>query len=42
MLTCGFCDQAWNVAYLVGLPDKSGMGGGIVAVIPGKRTIAVG
>lgn len=41
MLTCGFYDQAGVFAYLVGLPGKSGVGGGIVAVIPGKLTIAV-
>ncbi len=41
MLTCGFYDQAGVFAYLVGLPGKSGVGGGIVAVIPGKMAIAV-
>ncbi len=41
MLTCGFYDQAGMFAYLVGLPGKSGVGGGIVAVIPGKLAIAV-
>ena len=41
MLTCGFYDQAGQFAYRVGMPGKSGVGGGIVAVIPGKLTIAV-
>jgi glutaminase len=41
MLTCGFYDQAGDFAYLVGLPGKSGVGGGIVAVIPGQLSIAV-
>ncbi|MFT4861530.1 MAG: glutaminase [Pseudohongiellaceae bacterium] len=41
MLTCGFYDQAGAFAYLVGLPGKSGVGGGIVAVIPGELSIAV-
>lgn len=41
MLTCGFYDQAGLFAYQVGLPGKSGVGGGIVAVIPGKLAIAV-
>jgi glutaminase len=41
MLTCGFYDQAGAFAYLVGLPGKSGVGGGIVAVIPGELAIAV-
>lgn len=41
MLTCGFYDQAGAFAYLVGLPGKSGVGGGIVAVMPGELAIAV-
>ena len=41
MLTCGFYDQSGDFAYRVGLPGKSGVGGGIVAVIPGKLAIAV-
>lgn len=41
MLTCGFYDEAGQFAYRVGLPGKSGVGGGIVAIIPGKLSIAV-
>lgn len=41
MLTCGFYDQAGEFAFRVGLPGKSGVGGGIVAVIPGKLSLCV-
>lgn len=41
MLTCGFYDQAGEFAFRVGMPGKSGVGGGIVAVIPGELAIAV-
>tara|TARA_R110002073_G_scaffold131335_1_gene278070 strand:+ start:362 stop:1273 length:912 start_codon:yes stop_codon:yes gene_type:complete len=41
MLTCGFYDEAGAFAYLVGLPGKSGVGGGIVAIVPGQLSIAV-
>ncbi len=41
MLTCGFYDEAGDFAYKVGLPGKSGVGGGIVAVLPGEFSIAV-
>lgn len=41
MMTCGFYDEAGEFAYRVGLPGKSGVGGGIVAVIPGELSIAV-
>jgi glutaminase len=36
MLTCGVYDEAGDFAYRVGLPAKSGVGGGIVAVLPGS------
>jgi glutaminase len=41
MLTCGTYDAAGEVAYRVGLPAKSGVGGGIVAVLPGECGICV-
>lgn len=41
MLTCGTYDAAGEFAYRVGLPGKSGVGGGIVAVVPGQCTVAV-
>ena len=41
MLTCGLYDAVGDFAYRVGLPGKSGVGGGIVAVVPGELSIAV-
>lgn len=41
MQTCGFYDEAGEFTYRVGLPGKSGVGGGIVAVSPGKYSVAV-
>jgi glutaminase len=41
MLTCGTYDMAGEFAFRVGLPCKSGVGGGIVAVIPDKLTLCV-
>ncbi|MBD5358250.1 MAG: glutaminase [Bacteroides sp.] len=41
MLTCGFYDESGDFAFRVGMPGKSGVGGGIVAIIPGKLSIAV-
>lgn len=41
MLTCGVYDEAGDYAYRVGLPAKSGVGGGVVAVLPGQYTVAV-
>ncbi|MFE7119137.1 glutaminase, partial [Streptomyces sp. NPDC057654] len=41
MLTCGTYDAAGDFAYRVGLPGKSGVGGGIVAVVPGHCTLCV-
>lgn len=41
MQTCGFYDEAGEFSYLVGLPGKSGVGGGIVAIHPLKYSVAV-
>ncbi|MCG2592404.1 glutaminase [Ramlibacter sp. XY19] len=41
MLTCGTYDAAGEFAFRVGLPCKSGVGGGIVAVVPDRLTLCV-
>lgn len=40
MLTCGFYDEAGEFSYKVGLPGKSGVGGGIVALHPKNYVVA--
>jgi len=41
MLTCGTYDAAGEFAYRVGLPGKSGVGGGILAIVPGRYSLCV-
>ncbi|MFT6762536.1 MAG: glutaminase [Candidatus Aldehydirespiratoraceae bacterium] len=40
-LTCGMYDYAGEWAYTVGIPAKSGVGGGIIGMIPGAGGLAV-
>ena len=39
MLTCGHYDAPGEFAFRVGIPGQSGVGGGILAVVPGRAAI---
>ncbi len=41
MMTCGHYDGSGDYAYRVGLPGKSGVGGGILTIAPGTASVAV-
>jgi len=41
MLACGTYDAVGDFAFRVGMPGKSGVGGGIVALIPNRLSVAV-